>query len=60
MPIFAPVAQDAMKVILAAQVMSHTVGASLNRIASQGKEHCSAFIVRRSKVTYMNLTYFLV
>jgi hypothetical protein len=40
-----PVAQDAMKVSLAAQVMSHTVGAGLNRVASHGKEHCSAFIV---------------
>jgi hypothetical protein len=41
----APVAQDGMKVSLAAQVMSHTVGASLCSLASQGKEHCSAFIV---------------
>jgi len=41
----APVAQDAMKVSLAAQVMSHTVGASLNGLASQGKEHRSSFIV---------------
>ena len=41
----APVAQGAKKVSLAAQVMSHTVGASLNSLASQGKEHCSAFIV---------------
>ena len=41
----APVAQDAMKISLAAQVMSHTVGASLNSVASQGIEHCSAFIV---------------
>jgi len=41
----APVAQDAMKVNLAAQVMSHTVGASLSSVASQGKEHCSSFIV---------------
>jgi hypothetical protein len=40
-----PVAQDAMKVSLAAQVMSHTVGASLNSIASQSTERCSAFIV---------------
>jgi hypothetical protein len=40
-----PVAQDAMKVSLAAQVMSHTVGAGLNSVASQGKKHCSAFIV---------------
>ena len=40
-----PVAQDAMKVSLAAQVMSHTVGAALNIVASQGKEHCTAFIV---------------
>jgi hypothetical protein len=34
----APVAQDAMKVSLAAQVMSHTVGASLNSVVSQGNE----------------------
>ena len=40
-----PVAQNAMKVRLAAQVMSHTVGATLNAVASQGKEHRSAFIV---------------
>ena len=40
-----PVAQHAMKVSLAAQVMSHTVAATLNTVASQGKEHCSAFIV---------------
>jgi hypothetical protein len=40
-----PAAQDAMKVSLAAQVMSHTVGAGLNSVASRGKEHCSAFIV---------------
>ena len=41
----APVGQDAMKVSLAAQVMSHTVGACLNGVASHGKEHCSEFIV---------------
>ena len=41
----APVGQYAMKVSLAAQVMSHTVGASLNTVASQGNEHCSAFFV---------------
>ena len=41
----APVAQDAMKVSLAAQVMSHTVGTSLCSLAAQAKEHCSAFIV---------------
>jgi len=41
----APVAQDTMKVSLAAQVMIHTVGASLCSLASQAKEHCSAFIV---------------
>jgi len=35
----------AMKVSLAAQVMSHTVGASLTSVASQGKERCSSFIV---------------
>jgi len=33
-----------MKVTLAAQVM-HTVEASLNAIAFEGKAHCSAFIV---------------
>jgi len=31
----APVAQDAMKVSLAAQVMSHTAGATLNSVSSQ-------------------------
>ena len=41
----APVAQDALKVSLAAQVMSHTVGASLTSVASQGKESFSSFIV---------------
>ena len=41
----APVAQDAMKVSLAAQVMNHTVEAILISLASQGKEHYSAFIV---------------
>jgi hypothetical protein len=40
-----PVVQDAMKVSLDAQGMSHTVGASLNSVTYQGKEHCSAFIV---------------
>jgi hypothetical protein len=40
-----PVAQDAMKVSLAAQVMSHTVGATLNTVASKGKKHCSTLIV---------------
>jgi len=34
-----PVAQDAMKVSLAAQVMSHIVGATLNTVASKGNEH---------------------
>ena len=41
----APLEQDAMKVRLAAQVISHTVAESLSSIASQGKEHCSSFIV---------------
>lgn len=41
----APVAHDAMKVSLAAQVMCHTVGASLNAVASEGKERCSVFLV---------------
>jgi len=40
-----PVAQCAMKVSLAAQVMSHTVGATRNAATSLLKEHCSAFIV---------------
>ena len=30
---------------LAAEVISHTVVASLNAVASEGKEHCCAFIV---------------
>jgi hypothetical protein len=37
-----PVAQSAMKVSLAAQVMSHTVAASLSTLAA-GKEHSTAF-----------------
>jgi hypothetical protein len=41
----APVAQDKMKVSLAAQVMSHTVAATLNSFACTGKEHCSTFII---------------
>jgi hypothetical protein len=45
----APVAQDAMKGSLAAQVIRHTVGVSLNSIVSQGKERCSAFIVCNKK-----------
>jgi len=48
-------AQDAMKVSLAAQVMSHTVGASRNAAAALGKERC---VVMRSKVIYMNFTEF--
>jgi hypothetical protein len=40
-----PAAQHAMKVSLAAQVMSHTVAATLNAVVSEVKEHCSAFIV---------------
>ena len=49
----APVAQDAMKVSLAAQVMSHTAGATLNSVSSEGKELSAAFIVfvMRHKVT---------
>jgi hypothetical protein len=34
-----------MKVSLAAQVMSHTVGATQNAATSLVKEHCSAFVV---------------
>ena len=41
----ATVAQDATKVSLVAQVMSHTAGASLNSLACQGKEHHSSVIV---------------
>jgi hypothetical protein len=41
----APVAQDAMKVSVTVQVMSHTGGPSPNCVASQGNEHCSVFIV---------------
>jgi hypothetical protein len=37
-----PVAQSAMKVSLAAQVMSHPV-AGLNTLVSTGKKHCTAF-----------------
>jgi hypothetical protein len=35
-----PVAQSAVKVSLAAQVMSHTVAADLNTLVSAGKKHC--------------------
>jgi hypothetical protein len=38
-----PVAQSAMKVSLAAQVMSHMVAAGLNTLVSTGKKHCTAF-----------------
>jgi hypothetical protein len=41
----APVAHFAIKVSLAAQVMSHTVGAGINSVASQDKERCFTFIV---------------
>ena len=41
----APVAKDAIKVSLAAHVMSHTVGASLNSVTSQDREHYCTFIV---------------
>jgi hypothetical protein len=37
-----PVSQSAMKVSLAAQVMSHTVAAGLSTMVA-GKEHCTAF-----------------
>jgi hypothetical protein len=40
-----PAAQSAMKVSLAAQMIEHTVEASLNAATFLGKEHCSAFIV---------------
>jgi len=48
-------AQDAMKVSLAAQVMNHTFGASPNAVAFLGKERC---VVMRSKLIYTNLTEF--
>jgi hypothetical protein len=38
-----PVAQSAMKVSFAAQIMSHTVSAGLNTLVSTGKKHCTAF-----------------
>jgi hypothetical protein len=38
-----PVAQIAMKVSFAAQVMSHTVAAGLNTLVSTGKKQCTAF-----------------
>jgi hypothetical protein len=43
----APVAQDAMKVSLAAKVVSHTVAAGLNSVASQG------FIVCNEEQSYV-------
>jgi hypothetical protein len=36
-----PVAQDAMKVTLAAQVMSKTAAAAVDTQATAGKENCS-------------------
>ena len=36
----APVTQCAMKVSLAAQVISHTVAAGVYSLVSYGKEHC--------------------
>jgi hypothetical protein len=36
-----PTAQSAMKVNLAAQIMSHIVAASLNALVATGKEHCT-------------------
>jgi hypothetical protein len=54
------VAQDAIKVSLAAQVMSHTVRTSQKhcRFSRQGTLLCLHCVVIRSKVIYMNLTYF--
>jgi hypothetical protein len=40
-----PGTQDAMKVSLAAHVMSHTVVSSLNAHVSQDKEQCPVFIL---------------
>ena len=41
--------------------MNHTVGATINSVASQGKEHCYAFIVLEWKVKWhTNLTFFLL
>ena len=37
-------------VSLGAQVMSHTIGAGLNGVASLGKERCSVFIVLEQEV----------
>jgi hypothetical protein len=36
-----PTAQSAMKVNLAAQVMSHTVAAGLSTLVATGKDHCT-------------------
>jgi hypothetical protein len=36
-----PTAQSTMKVSLAAQVMSHTVAASLKTLVATGKNHCT-------------------
>jgi hypothetical protein len=60
------VTQEAMKFSLAAQVMSHTVGATLNSFSSASKKHCSAFMVfvMRHKLTFelhlfLSMTVFL-
>jgi hypothetical protein len=53
----APVAQDKMKVRLAAQVMSHNVGASPNSFALTA---LTSLFAIRSKETYMNAINALV
>jgi hypothetical protein len=52
----APVAQCAMKVSLAAQVMSHTVAAGIYTLVSHSKEQCLYLFCFSKKITYSNAT----
>jgi hypothetical protein len=47
-----PTAQSAMKVNLAAQVMSYTVAAGLNTLVAAGKDHCICSISLRCVVIF--------
>ena len=56
-----PVTQCAMKVSLAAQVMSHTVAAGIYTLVSYGKEQClHSFCLYKEKVPYSNVTWYLI
>jgi hypothetical protein len=47
-----PATQCAMKVSLAAQLMSNMVAAGIYSLVSEGNEQCLHSVVIRSKVTY--------